>query len=499
MFRFIIPLFSALALPVFAQEGGQLYTLYCSACHGPDGKGATGGTFPPLAESPWVMGDATRAVKIVLHGLHGPVEVNGRTFNLEMPPQGGVLPDDQIAAILTHVRSSWGNKETAVTTEFVKATRDASDRKTMWTAEELLKLHPLPKPPPPINHLISRVYKGDWLALPDFSKLEPESIEEEHDGLLSLRRSGLNEQFGIVWEGEITAPEAGEFTFRADADDGVRILVDGKEILKVDGIGAMDGSRIKQGRTNLSAGVHKLRVEYFEGTGQQGISVAWRGPGIPNWKNLSDAPPQGRGRGGPPRDPIPVLPESARTAIYRNFIAGTTPRAIGVGFPGGVNLAYSADNLAPELIWTGAFMDGSRHWIERGQGSQPPAGENVAKLTATRVLPPEARFRGYKLDPAGNPTFSVQLGSQFLLDSWKPGATDSPATFVRTLAVNGEGAPVRILLVDQVPVSRSGDKGFNIGDSLVLTHDAAIPEIHDGKLYLKLAPGKSATLTYRWK
>ncbi|RYD46234.1 MAG: cytochrome c, partial [Verrucomicrobiaceae bacterium] len=61
--------------PLVAQDGQQLYTLYCSACHGADGKGATGGTFPPLAGSPWIAGDADRAVKIVLHGLHGPVDV----------------------------------------------------------------------------------------------------------------------------------------------------------------------------------------------------------------------------------------------------------------------------------------------------------------------------------------------------------------------------------------------------------------------------------------
>jgi mono/diheme cytochrome c family protein len=179
---------SLCAVPLHAQDGGQLFTLYCSACHGADGKGATGGAFPPLAGSPWVLGDAARAVKVVLHGLHGEVEVDGRTFNLEMPPQGGVLPDDQIAAILTHVRSSWGNQAEKVTPEFVKATRDATaDRKTPWTAPELLKLHPLPASKPPIDNLLSQVYPGEWQKLPDFSTLKPGNIEEEHDGKISLR------------------------------------------------------------------------------------------------------------------------------------------------------------------------------------------------------------------------------------------------------------------------------------------------------------------------
>jgi hypothetical protein len=43
--------------------------------------------------------------------------------------------------------------------------------------------------------------------------------------------------------------------------------------------------------------------------------------------------------------------------IYRHFIAGTPARAIGVGFPNGTNIAHSAENLAPELFWTGNFMD----------------------------------------------------------------------------------------------------------------------------------------------
>ncbi|HEY1122689.1 MAG TPA: PA14 domain-containing protein [Haloferula sp.] len=485
---------SLCALPLHAQDGGQLFTLYCSACHGADGKGATGGAFPPLAGSPWVSGDATRAVKIVLHGLHGEVEVDGRTFNLEMPPQGGILPDDQIAAILTHVRSSFGNKEEAVTTEFVKATRDANkDRTTQWTAEELLKLHPLPVSKPPIANLLSQVYQGEWQTLPDFSTLKPGNVEEEHDGKISIKKAGFDELFGMVWQGELTAPEAGEFRFRLDADDGARVLLDEKEVVKVDGTGPMDGSRGKEGKIELSAGPHKLRVEYFEFHGQEGIALSWRGPGIPSWKNLSDKPPKVGA------DPIPVEPQNGRAVVYRNFIGGTTPRAIGIGFPGGVNLAYSADNLTAELIWTGAFMDGSRHWVERGQGNQPPAGENVVKLSDSPALPKEARFRGYKLDPQGNPTFSVQLGKQLLLDTWKPaGSAGSPA-FLRTLTLKGSGGPVEFLLSEKLPVQKAGDKELNLGNDLSLQTEGAPSETRDGKTFLKLAPGQTATLTYRWK
>jgi mono/diheme cytochrome c family protein len=489
-----LPFFIALTAVISAQDGGQLYTTYCSACHGADGKGATGGQFPPLADSPWVQGDPNRAIKIVLHGLNGPVEVAGRTYNLEMPPQGAAIPDDQLAAILTHVRASWDNNSPAVTTEMIQAARAATvGRDKPWTAPEILKLHPLPAVAPPIANLISRIYPGEWQDLPDFSKLKPINVEEEHDGLISVTHADRKEGFGLVWEGQITAPKAGKFIFRLDADDCARVIVAGKKVAEVRGIGPLNGSRAKQGQIQLSAGPHPIRIEYVEFRGQEAIALAMKGPGIPGWRNLSDSPI------APEKPMLMVTATATRAVIYRNFVADTTPRAIGVGFPGGVNLAYSADNLAPELVWTGAFIDGGRHWIDRGQGKQPPAGDKVIKLSGTRALPDGARFRGYKLDPAGNPTFSVQLGDQFLLDAWKPaGSTDSPA-LTRTLTVNGPGSPIELLVSENLALKKTGDQDYQLGDELRLQAENAAFETRDGKTYLKLSPGKPATLTYRWK
>jgi hypothetical protein len=185
--------------------------------------------------------------------------------------------------------------------------------------------------------------------------------------------------------------------------------------------------------------------------------------------------------------------------IYRNFIDGTTPRAIGFGFPGGVNLAYSADHLATELIWTGDFMDGSLHWIERGQGKQPPAGERVVKLSAARALPDSARFRGYKLDAAGNPTFSTQLGKRFLLDAWKPGASPGSPSLVRSLTLTGAGDSLDLPLADQLPARPAADRTWQLGDAIELHAEQAAIEIRDGKAVLKLTPGQPVTLNYRWK
>lgn len=483
-----------LTIPLHAQDGGQLYTLYCSACHGADGTGATGGQFPPLAGSDWVHGDPARPVKIVLQGLHGEVRVDGRTFNLEMPPQGAVLADDQIAAILTHVRSSWGNKGDAISAEFVKSTRAASmERKIPWTSADLLKLHPLPSSGPPIANLTSQIYHGVWKDLPDFSQLKAVNIEEEHDGLLSTSHADRTDEFGLVWDGEINAPEPGTFTFRIDADDAARVMIDGKVVTEIRGTGPMNGTRAKQGKIELSAGTHKIHVEYIEYYGQESIALAWKGPGIPSWRDLADRPVKA------PKPTILIQPAENRAVVYRNFIADTTPRAIGIGFPGGVNLAYSADHFAPELIWTGFFMDGSRHWIDRGQGNQPPAGENIIKLSNNFILPSPARFRGYQLDPEGNPTFSVQIGEQSIHDAWKPGDLTKGASLVRNLSLHGGEAAVEILISDRLPLKNTGDQTYDLGNELQLRVEQGTLEAREGSSVLKLEPGQTTTLTYRWK
>jgi mono/diheme cytochrome c family protein len=94
--------------------------------------------FPPLAGSEWVNGDPGRAIKILLHGLEGDVEVKGETFNGVMPPWGAAMSDAEIAAVLTYVRSSFGNKSEAVTAPQVAKLRAATaSRKTPWTVKEL--------------------------------------------------------------------------------------------------------------------------------------------------------------------------------------------------------------------------------------------------------------------------------------------------------------------------------------------------------------------------
>jgi len=106
-----------------AVDGGALYASLCAACHQPTGLGLPG-VFPPLAGSEWVAGKDTTAAAIVLHGITGAVTVKGTVYNGAMPAFKAQLSDEQIAAVLSHVRSQWGNSAAAITAATVAQVRE---------------------------------------------------------------------------------------------------------------------------------------------------------------------------------------------------------------------------------------------------------------------------------------------------------------------------------------------------------------------------------------
>lgn len=122
--------------------GRRLYA-NCQACHQADGQGVTG-NYPPLAGSEWVTGDPDTVVRILLHGAQGGLEVRGRSFNQVMPAWKH-LKDEQIAALATFVRSSWGNAATAISPETVATVRAATSGRTQpWTMAELKQARSAP-------------------------------------------------------------------------------------------------------------------------------------------------------------------------------------------------------------------------------------------------------------------------------------------------------------------------------------------------------------------
>ncbi|GAB5521921.1 MAG: hypothetical protein RhofKO_41720 [Rhodothermales bacterium] len=97
------------------------YMRFCASCHGGTGQGIPG-LYPPLVSTDWVTGDKERLIRIVLGGMQGPMEVNGTTYNNVMPPHN-FFKDDEIADVLTYIRTSWGNAADSVSAAEVARVR----------------------------------------------------------------------------------------------------------------------------------------------------------------------------------------------------------------------------------------------------------------------------------------------------------------------------------------------------------------------------------------
>ena len=120
-------------------EPGQIeFQRYCAACHRYDGERM--GDAPPLAGSPWVTGSESRLIRILLHGVRGPMVVDGKAYDREMPGLGQILSDTQVAFLLSYVRRQFGSPSEAVTAEMVRRVRAANRTRTeYWRVDELLE------------------------------------------------------------------------------------------------------------------------------------------------------------------------------------------------------------------------------------------------------------------------------------------------------------------------------------------------------------------------
>lgn len=102
--------------------GAKIYGEKCAGCHGSKGKGVPN-LFPPLAGDPVITAeDPLYAIRAVLFGLHGSI-IGGVSYRESMPPWAGQLSDEEVAAVINHARTSWGNNAPAITPSEVAEVR----------------------------------------------------------------------------------------------------------------------------------------------------------------------------------------------------------------------------------------------------------------------------------------------------------------------------------------------------------------------------------------
>lgn len=126
--------------------GRRQYALACVTCHMPNGQGIPN-LYPPLVGTEWVVGSEERLVAILVHGLKGPVTVNGNVYSAAAMPAFGQVAgsgynwsDERIAAVLTYIRQEWGNAAGPISTEQVREFRTRIGNRAEWTEPELLAM-----------------------------------------------------------------------------------------------------------------------------------------------------------------------------------------------------------------------------------------------------------------------------------------------------------------------------------------------------------------------
>ncbi len=121
-------------------HGLQLYRETCAACHGGNGRGVEG-LAPPLDNSNWIKGSADRLVLVLLHGLKGPVNVNGETyaFNAQMPglANNPDFSDQDITDLVTYLSNAFGTSSRGANAQKVKALREVKPKAGAFTEAEL--------------------------------------------------------------------------------------------------------------------------------------------------------------------------------------------------------------------------------------------------------------------------------------------------------------------------------------------------------------------------
>ncbi|MEO1984818.1 MAG: c-type cytochrome [Fuerstiella sp.] len=184
-----------------------------------------------------------------------------------------------------------------------------------------------------------------------------------------------------------------------------------------------------------------------------------------------------------------------RPIIYRNFIEGLSARGIAVGYPQKAHIAWDAEQMNLGLIWHGAFIDASMHWVGRGQGYQTPLGDHVMRLTLGQPLavlksanepwPTESSretgyaFRGYALDADGQPAFRYEWNGITAVDFLEPIAGEEFASLRRTLRLTSDKSPPRLYFrVIAGNIERQADS-WMIDNAIRLTFAGTKPTLRE--------------------
>ena len=528
-------------LPLSAQDDkilelGRLTYQSCVACHGPDGKGIRAGDLqmaPSLHESAFIKSDHPELLTAII--LKGILKEDNKYLQAMLPLEA-ILNNEQIAALVAYTTKEFGGtRRNAKPGDVAKWRKEHGGRTSPWKRGDLGEMLAEATTPPFLSKLRYGIYEGKWEELPDFSALKPAKTGTLDDGHLALDpakdRKG---NFGLVFDAEFTIPETGDYVFSLTSDDGSALIIDGETVIGNDGIHPAKTVSMKE---SLQAGLHTMQVQYFEAGGNRTLALSVKGPGKFGTRWLSTEKDEAK-KAAQSFEPIPLTARNPGEAIvHRAFLPEAKPRAIGVGYPGAVNLVWDADVLNLAYVFRGDFMDAAPHWNGRGSGSSPLGKdrvklahglpfqvlesldepwepfseakvkyerdtENPQKEITINVRHPDYQFRGYRLDAKRFPTFRYDYRKLVITDTFAPAEVDGVTSLVRTVKVEGDPDEHTYFRVAETGSQAVADGWIDAGSNLKVKVEGAetVTRKSGGKdeTLVPVAAGTSLTLTYRW-
>ena len=228
-------------------------------------------------------------------------------------------------------------------------------------------------------------YEGSWGNLPDFNTLTPIKTGTVTTPNLTVRNRDLN--YGLRFTGFVSVPADGVYTFYSSSDDGSKLLIGTTEVVNNDG-GHPDQER--SGTIGLKAGVHALSVLFFQGSGDQALSIGYSGP------NLG-------------KQPIPA-------GAYRRVDAGGGNPTPTTGTGTGLRADYfNNTNAAAPVIVSRVDATVDFDW---GNGS-PASGVNTDSFSARWTGQVEAPVSGnYTFSTLGDDGIRLWVNGVLLIDDW---------------------------------------------------------------------------------
>lgn len=399
-----------------AKKGKVKYSTMCIHCHGMRGEGYSN----PALPAPRLAGQSDFYIVDQIKAYKAGHRDTGTPANQQMKAMSNLLvTDDDIKNVAAYIRSMDDFK------------------------------------PSDISNLSYKVYQGKWSKLPDFASLKHVKDGSLPQGLMDIKASEMKDNFAMIFEGQLNVPKDAQYTFSLSSDDGSKLYINGKLLNSNDGV--HPASKVINKKIKLKQGSVAIKVEYFEGGGQEELNVAWSGPGFKNRAlSTTGGKKSKKGKSGPP---IPIEPNkvAGEALLFRNFIKGASSRSIAVGYPEGTHIVFDATNMNLAMMWKGKYLDAGAMWNGRGTGHMDPQSDDAVAIgkepqvgilanaesqfpdlsrSSHQVRKSELRFRGYSLDKKRFPTFMYSLKDISFEDFFKPSSNG----IIRTVTAKAGGA-----------------------------------------------------------